>query len=71
VFELAAESREATLASVWRSLNVDQPADVEPAERGHHDNNSEEDCRDGRTGEVWRRGVPQDQPPPENPARKV
>jgi hypothetical protein len=31
---------------------VDQHADVEPAERGQHDNNSEEDYRDGRSGEV-------------------
>jgi hypothetical protein len=39
-------------ARVWRSLNVDQPADVEPAERGQHDNNIEEDYRDGKRGEV-------------------
>jgi hypothetical protein len=49
-------------ARVWRSLDVGQHVDVEPAERGKH--NTEEDCRDGRSGEVWRRGDPQDKPPP-------
>jgi hypothetical protein len=54
-----------------RSLNVDDHVDVEPAERGHHDNIIEEDCRVRRSGEVLRRGDPQDQPPPENLVRKV
>jgi hypothetical protein len=27
-------------AMVWRSLVVDQPVDVEPAERGQHNNNN-------------------------------
>jgi hypothetical protein len=36
---------------VWRSLDVDQHIDVEPAEKGQHDNNNEEDCGDG-SGEV-------------------
>jgi hypothetical protein len=65
--QLAAES----IARVWHSLDVDQRADVEPAERGRHDTISEDDYRDGRSGEVWRRGVPEDQPPPENPVRRV
>jgi hypothetical protein len=58
-------------ARVWRSLDVDQPLDVEPPERGRHDTINEEDYRDGRSGEVWRRGAPEDQPPPENPVRRV
>jgi hypothetical protein len=34
----------------------DQLVDVEPAERGQYDDNdSEDDCRDGSCGEVWRR----------------
>jgi hypothetical protein len=41
------------------------------AERGEHDTNNEEDCRDGRSGEVLRRGVLEDQPPPENPVRRL
>jgi hypothetical protein len=65
--ELTAESN----ARIWRSLEVDQHADVEPAERGHHDTNNEEDCRDGRSGEVWRRGVPADHPPPESPVWRI
>jgi hypothetical protein len=56
---------------VWRSLDDDQHVDVVPAERGQHDNNSDEDCRDGRSGEVWRREDSQDQPPPGNPAPRV
>jgi hypothetical protein len=36
---------------VWHPLDVDQHATVEPAERGKHDTSSEEDCRDGRSGE--------------------
>jgi hypothetical protein len=44
-------------ARVWRSLDVDQHVAVEHAYRGQHDRNAEEDCRDGRSGEVWRRGV--------------
>jgi hypothetical protein len=47
-------------ARVCYSLHVDHPTDVEPAERGQHDTNREEDRRDGRSGEVWRRGVPED-----------
>jgi hypothetical protein len=39
-------------ARVWRSLDVDQHVDVEPAGRGQHDTNSKEDCRDGGSGEV-------------------
>jgi hypothetical protein len=30
-------------ARVWRSLDVDQLVDVEPAERGHHDTSTKED----------------------------
>jgi hypothetical protein len=56
---------------VRRLVDVDQLRHIEPAERGEHDNNTEEDCRVGRSGEVSRRGDPQDQPPPENPARRV
>jgi hypothetical protein len=56
---------------LWRSLDVDNYAEVEPAERWKHENNSEEDYRDGRSGNVRRRGVLKDQPPPENPVRKV
>jgi hypothetical protein len=51
-------------ARVWRSLDVDQPTDVEPVERGKHDNRGDEDCHDGRSGKIWRRGVPEDQRPP-------
>jgi hypothetical protein len=40
-------------------------------ERGQHDINNEEDYRDGRSGEVWRRGVCEDEPPPEDPIRRV
>jgi hypothetical protein len=40
---------------VWRSLDVDHHVEVEPAERGKHDTNNEEVCRDGKSGEVWRR----------------
>jgi hypothetical protein len=40
-------------ARVWRSLDVDRLVDVEPAERGQHDTNNEEDCRDWRSGEVY------------------
>jgi hypothetical protein len=52
-------------------LDVDRLADVEPAERGQHDTSNEEDCSDGRSGEVWRRGAIEDKPPPENPVRRV
>jgi hypothetical protein len=53
-----------------RSLDVDMPSNVEPAKRRNHDNNIYEDCRDGKSGEVLRRGDPQDQPPPEHPVRR-
>jgi hypothetical protein len=33
----------------WRSLEVDQHVDVEPAERGQHNTIHEEDFRDGRS----------------------
>jgi hypothetical protein len=66
VLVLAAESREAALR-VRRSLDVDQRDDVEPAERGQRDTNNHKDCCDVRSGDVWWRGDPQDQPPPENP----
>jgi hypothetical protein len=39
-------------ARLWRSLDVDQSDDVEPAERGQQDTCSEEDCRDGRSGVI-------------------
>jgi hypothetical protein len=39
----------------WRSFDVNQLVGVEAAERGEHDNDNEEGCRDGRSGEVWRR----------------
>jgi hypothetical protein len=58
-------------AMVRRSLDVDQRVGVESDERKQHDNNSEEECHVGRSGEVWRRGVLGDQPPPENPVRRV
>jgi hypothetical protein len=50
-------------AKVWRSLLVHLHVDVEPAEREQHDNINEEDCRDGRSSEGWRRGVVEDQSP--------
>jgi hypothetical protein len=43
-----------SIARVWHSLDVDQHVDVEPAERGQHDNSDEEDGRDGRSGEICR-----------------
>jgi hypothetical protein len=49
-------------ARVWRSLDVVQHAYAEPAERGKHDNNNEEDFRVGSSGEVWRRSDSQDLP---------
>jgi hypothetical protein len=58
-------------AKVWRSLDVSQYANVEKAERGEHDTNNEKGYRDGRSGEVRRQGVLEDQPPPENPVRRV
>jgi hypothetical protein len=58
-------------ARVWRSLDVDRHDDVEAAKRGQHDTGSEEDCRNGRSGKVWRRGVREDQPPPDNPVQRV
>jgi hypothetical protein len=58
-------------ARVWRSLDVDRHADVGPAERGQHDNKSEEDSHPERSDEVWRRGDPHNQPPVENPVRRV
>jgi hypothetical protein len=58
-------------ARVWRSLDVDQHVHVEPADRGQHGTNTEEDGRDGRCGEVWRRDVHEDQPQPKNLARRV
>jgi hypothetical protein len=39
-------------ARVWRSLNIDNHVDVEPSERGQHDTNNEEDCRDEKRGEI-------------------
>jgi hypothetical protein len=48
----ASGGKPGSIAIVWRSLNLDQHADVEPAESGHHGTSSEEDCRDGRSGEV-------------------
>jgi hypothetical protein len=41
-----------SIARVWLSLDVDHLANVEPAERGHHDTMSDEDYRDRRSGEV-------------------
>jgi hypothetical protein len=67
----AGGGKPASSARVWRSLDVDEHVDVEPAERGQHDTRSEEDCSDGRSGEVWPRGAPQYQPPRENPVRRV
>jgi hypothetical protein len=58
-------------ARVWRSLDVDQFAYVELAKRGKDDNNNEKDFRDGRSGEVWRWGVPEDQSSPKSPVRRV
>jgi hypothetical protein len=60
-----------SIARVWRSLDVNYLVDVDPAEMGPHDTSNEEDYRDGRSGEVWRRRVREDQPPRENPARRV
>jgi hypothetical protein len=70
VLKQVAESREAN-ARVWRSLDVDQLVDVEPAERAQHDTTNEENSRDKRSNEVWRRGDPRDEPPPEYPVRRV
>jgi hypothetical protein len=39
-------------AIVWRSLDVDEHDDVEAIESGQYDTYSEEDCRDGRSGDV-------------------
>jgi hypothetical protein len=39
-------------AKVWRSLDVDRQADIEPAERRQHDTSSDEDIRDGGSDEV-------------------
>jgi hypothetical protein len=58
-------------ARVWRSLDVDHVVNAEPAERGYHNNSSEEDYRDGRSGEVSWRCVPEDQPLLENPVRRI
>jgi hypothetical protein len=58
-------------ARVWRSLDVDKLANVEPAERGQHDMNNEKDCRHGWSGEVMRRGVREDHPPLETPVWRV
>jgi hypothetical protein len=52
----AGDKKSGSSARVWRSLDADQHVDVEAAERGQHDNNNEEDCRVGRSGEIWRRG---------------
>jgi hypothetical protein len=38
---------------------------------GQHDTNNDEDGRDGRSGEVWRHGVPEDNPSLENPVRRI
>jgi hypothetical protein len=65
VLKQVAESREATLGY------LDHLVDVEPAERAQHDTTNEENSRDGRSSEVWRRGDPRDEPPPENPVRRV
>jgi hypothetical protein len=54
----AGDGKPGSSARVWRSLDVDQLADVEPVERGQRDTTNEEECRDGRSG-------PHDQPPPE------
>jgi hypothetical protein len=59
-----------SIVRVCRSLDVDHHANVEPTVRGQH-NNINEDCSDGTSGEVWRRGVLEDQPPPKNPERRV
>jgi hypothetical protein len=40
-------------ARVWHSLDVDRLNNAKPAERGQHDTNSGEDCRDGRSGDVY------------------
>jgi hypothetical protein len=36
-----------------------------------HDTSGEEDCRDGRCGELLRRGALEDHTPPENLVRRV
>jgi hypothetical protein len=54
VLELAAESREASQGKGARySLTSKSTSSLPKGEQ--HDNGSEEECRDGRTGEVWRR----------------
>jgi hypothetical protein len=70
MLELAADNREIALGYGARSSSISM-LDVEPAERGQHDTNNEEYYRDGRSGEVWRRGVLEDQPPPKTPVRRV
>jgi hypothetical protein len=39
-----------SIVRVWRSLDIDHHVDFEPAKRGHHGTNNEQDCRDGRSG---------------------
>jgi hypothetical protein len=49
---VAGGGKPGSIDRVRRSLDVDHPYGVEPAERGKHDNNHEEDYRGGRSGEV-------------------
>jgi hypothetical protein len=53
------QSRIARVWPLWRSFDVNKLDNAEPAERGQHDTNSEEDYRDGRSGRS-RDGDPQD-----------
>jgi hypothetical protein len=55
MLEVAAESREASLGYGARSTLINMLTSSRPKARKQHDTDSEEDCRDGRSGEVWRR----------------
>jgi hypothetical protein len=66
MLELAAECREAPLGYGAHSTSTSPLTSSRP-KWGYYNTNNEEDYRDGKFGEVWRRGVPKDQPPPGKP----
>jgi hypothetical protein len=70
VLEMAAEIREATLGYGARSTSTSMMTSSRPKWANATPKN-EEDYRDGRSGEVWRRDVLEDQLPPENPVRRA
>jgi hypothetical protein len=55
MLELAAESREASLGYGARSTLTNMLTSSRLNTLKQHDTDSEVDCRDGRSGEVWRR----------------